>query len=75
MLHDVQDKLLSTLDVLNKTSLVNLCRYRDLPTAGTKETLQSLIRLDAEDTETLSPQKDRSFPPSESDNFTRSFTI
>lgn len=35
------NKALSTLDVLNKTSLQNLCRERRLATTGTKETLKN----------------------------------
>ena len=44
VLHDMQDKSLSTLDVLNKTSLVNLCRERGLPTTGTKDTLKNYLK-------------------------------
>ena len=38
------NKTLSTLDVLNKTSLQNSCRERRLPTTGTKETLKNSLK-------------------------------
>lgn len=44
VLNDMHDKSLSTLDVLNKTSLARLCRERDLPTSGKKETLKSHLK-------------------------------
>ena len=44
VLHDMTNKTLSTLDVLNKTSLQNLCRERRLPTTGTKETLKNSLK-------------------------------
>jgi len=44
VLHDMQDKSLSTLDVLNKTSLVNICRERGLPITGIKDTLKNYLK-------------------------------
>ena len=43
VLHDMTNKTLSTLDVLNKTSLQNLCKERGLATTGTKETLKNSL--------------------------------
>ena len=44
VLHDMQNKNLSSLDVLNKSSLVNLCKERDLPTAGSKDVLKNSLK-------------------------------
>lgn len=44
VVHDMADKTLSTLDVLNKTSLQNLCREKRLATTGTKETLKNSLK-------------------------------
>ncbi|XP_068690075.1 uncharacterized protein [Montipora foliosa] len=44
VLNDMTNKTLSTLDILNKTSLMNLCKERDLPTSGTKEALKSNLK-------------------------------
>ena len=44
VLNDMTNKTLSTLDMLNKTSLMNLGKERDLPTSGTKEALKSNLK-------------------------------
>jgi len=38
------NKTLSSLDVLNKTSLQNVCGKRGLATTGTKETLKNNLK-------------------------------
>ena len=44
LLNDMEDKTLSTLDVLNKSCLVNLCKQKGLPTSGTKQILKSHLK-------------------------------
>ena len=44
LLNDMEDKTLSTLDVLNKSCLVNLCKQKGLPTSGTKQILKDWMK-------------------------------
>lgn len=43
-LSDMADRSLSRLDMLNKTSLVKLCKERNLPISGTKEVLKNYLK-------------------------------